>query len=181
MANIEELKARRKELRITFEDLSIKSGIPLRTLENIFHGVTKHPRIDTMQAIERALGIGEIEQTQELSSEEKEFASLVSQLTEEDRKELARFADYLICKRNKNLPTIQQSTNITLENKETSRMTIPEIKHYMKERKITYEELSLRSGLSLSTIKKIFSGISQYPRINTLQAIKLALGIEEIE
>lgn len=57
MANVEYLKAKRKELKITFEELSSKSGIPLRTLENIFHGITINPRIDTMQAIERALGL----------------------------------------------------------------------------------------------------------------------------
>ena len=33
------------------------SGIPLNTLKNIFRGKTEHPRIDTIQSIERALGI----------------------------------------------------------------------------------------------------------------------------
>jgi transcriptional regulator with XRE-family HTH domain len=58
-------------------------------------------------------------------------------------------------------------------------MDILEIKQYMKRNKITYEQLSERSQLSISTIKKIFSGISQYPRIDTMQAIERALGLEE--
>lgn len=57
-------------------------------------------------------------------------------------------------------------------------MEIQAIKKYMKDNHITYDELSKRSGLSISTIKKIFSGISQYPRIDTIQAIERALGLE---
>ena len=56
-------------------------------------------------------------------------------------------------------------------------MEIQEIKKYMKSNHITYEQLAQRSGLSISTIKKIFSGIAQYPRIDTMQAIEKALGL----
>ena len=56
-------------------------------------------------------------------------------------------------------------------------MEIQAIKKYLKENHITYEELAEKSKLSISTIKKIFSGISQYPRIDTMQAIENALGI----
>ena len=55
-------------------------------------------------------------------------------------------------------------------------MEIQAIKKHLKENKITYDELAARSGLSISTIKKIFSGISQYPRVDTMQAIERALG-----
>ena len=56
-------------------------------------------------------------------------------------------------------------------------MEIQAIKAHMKANKITYDELATRSGLSISTIKKIFSGISQYPRVDTMQAIERALGL----
>ena len=46
-----------KQKNITYEKLSEMSGIPLNTLKNIFRGKTEHPRIDTIQAIERALGL----------------------------------------------------------------------------------------------------------------------------
>lgn len=88
MVEIEVFKAKKKELKITFEDLSIKSGIPLRTLENIFHGVTKHPRIDTMQAIERALGLeNEKSPPSGLTEGELEWMKLYHTLTDE-KKEL---------------------------------------------------------------------------------------------
>ena len=58
-------------------------------------------------------------------------------------------------------------------------MEIQAIKKYMKDNHITYDELAARSKLSISTIKKIFSGISQYPRIDTMQAIESALGLNQ--
>ena len=57
-------------------------------------------------------------------------------------------------------------------------MTIQEIKIYLKQNKITYEELAQKSQLSISTIKKVFSGIAQYPRIDTIQKIEQALGLD---
>ena len=51
------MKARKKELKMTLDEISERSGIPKRTLEDIFRGATKNPRIDTMEAIERALGL----------------------------------------------------------------------------------------------------------------------------
>ena len=103
MANIEELKSKRKELKMTFDELSSKSGIPLRTLENIFHGITKNPRIDTMQAIERALGIvpDENEPTFDRppTEEEKQLLDLIMQLTDEETEELSNFVDFILSKR----------------------------------------------------------------------------------
>ena len=58
-------------------------------------------------------------------------------------------------------------------------MEVQAIKKYMKDNHITYDELAAKSGLSISTIKKIFSGISQYPRIDTMQAIETALELNQ--
>lgn len=57
MLNIELWNKKRKEEKMTLEILSQKSDIPLNTLKNIFSGRTMTPRIDTVQAIERALGL----------------------------------------------------------------------------------------------------------------------------
>ena len=74
MYTIEQLKLRKKELGITYEELSYRSVVPLRTLENIFNGITKHPRIDTMQAICRALGLTtEKNSSDELTDAEQEL------------------------------------------------------------------------------------------------------------
>ena len=56
-AKIQYYKDYLKQKNITYEKLSEMSGIPLNTLKNIFRGKTEHPRIDTIQAIERALGL----------------------------------------------------------------------------------------------------------------------------
>ena len=50
-------KARKKELNLTFDDLSELSKVPRRTVISIFSGNTPYPRIDTVQAIEKALGL----------------------------------------------------------------------------------------------------------------------------
>lgn len=57
MINIDLYKKRKKELGLTFEDLFKISGVPIQTLHNVFRGATQTPRIDTIQAIEKALGL----------------------------------------------------------------------------------------------------------------------------
>lgn len=54
---INEIKLYLKKQKITYEELSLKSNIPIGTLKSIFSGRTPNPRIDTVKAIERALGI----------------------------------------------------------------------------------------------------------------------------
>lgn len=50
-------------------------------------------------------------------------------------------------------------------------------KKILKQKKMTYEDLSKISGLSLSCIRKIMSGAARYPRIDTIEAIEGALGL----
>lgn len=57
--DLELWKKRRKELGLRYEDLAEKSGVSKRSIEDIFRGYTTTPRIDTVEAIERALGIDE--------------------------------------------------------------------------------------------------------------------------
>ena len=56
-------------------------------------------------------------------------------------------------------------------------MDVNEIKAYLKANKITYKELSIKTGLALSTIEKIFSGFAKYPRVDTMEKIERALGL----
>ena len=58
-------------------------------------------------------------------------------------------------------------------------MDIMELKKYLKEHKITYKMLAEKSGVPESTIKNIFGGFTQNPRIDTIEAIERALGINE--
>lgn len=54
---IEQLKAEKKRRKMTLQQIADLSGVPKRTVDDIFSGHTQNPRIDTVQAIERALGI----------------------------------------------------------------------------------------------------------------------------
>ena len=96
------LKKRKKELKMTLDEISEKSGIPKRTLEDIFRGKTQNPRIDTMQAIERALGLdNEIPTIPDYtpSEEEKQIFEMIMSMTEEEVDELSNFVDYILSKR----------------------------------------------------------------------------------
>ena len=57
--DIAELKKMLKSKNLTYAKLSELSKVPLQTIQKVFSGQTAHPRIDTMQAIERALGLAD--------------------------------------------------------------------------------------------------------------------------
>ena len=57
-------------------------------------------------------------------------------------------------------------------------MNIENIKKALKDKKITYQRLSELSGVSLSTIKSVFCGKTKNPTIETVNAIKRALGLD---
>ena len=52
---IEAMKARKKELGYTNELIAEKSGVPLSTVQKIFCGATKAPRMETIEAISAVL------------------------------------------------------------------------------------------------------------------------------
>ena len=54
-------------------------------------------------------------------------------------------------------------------------MTIEEIKKWKRTLGMTSEEISSASGIPLSTVQKIFSGVTRSPRRATLDAILSAL------
>ena len=56
-------------------------------------------------------------------------------------------------------------------------MEILQIKKLLKERRITYEQLSQMSGVPMSTIRYIFSGRTPNPRVDTMRAFENALGL----
>lgn len=95
---VQEVKAYLKKNKITYQELSDMSNIALNTLKSIFSGRTPNPRIDTMQAIEKALGIDK-EQAIEMTEEEKQLATLIAELTDDEVKELSNYIDFIISKR----------------------------------------------------------------------------------
>lgn len=57
-------------------------------------------------------------------------------------------------------------------------MNIEILKKILKERKISYAELSGLSGISINTIKSVFCGKTKNPTIDTVNAVKKALGLD---
>lgn len=59
--NIQKWKQRKKELGWTHDELAEKSGVSRRTIAGIFSGDPRYesPTYNTIQAIERALGLSE--------------------------------------------------------------------------------------------------------------------------
>ena len=57
-------------------------------------------------------------------------------------------------------------------------MNIDNLKKILKERKINYAKLSDLSGISINTIKSVFCGKTKNPTIDTVNAIKRALGLD---
>lgn len=52
---LEEMRLRKKELRLTNQEISDRSGVPLGTVQKIFSGHTASPRYETMLALEAVL------------------------------------------------------------------------------------------------------------------------------
>ena len=96
--DIEYAKNVMKDKKITQLKLSEMTNIPLQTIKYIFTGRTKYPRIDTVQAIEKALGLDKAQGT-DISAEDIELLNLIKQLDDDQAKELSNFIDYLISKR----------------------------------------------------------------------------------
>lgn len=57
MELFEVLAARRKLIKMSFDDLSAASKIPVSTLKKILTGVTANPPFETVRAIAHAMGI----------------------------------------------------------------------------------------------------------------------------
>ena len=52
---ISEMKQRKQEMGYSYALISERSGVPISTIQKIFHGETVSPRYETLQALEKAL------------------------------------------------------------------------------------------------------------------------------
>lgn len=107
--DLELWKRLKKEQHLTFDELSERSKIPKRTLEDIFAGRTTDPRTTTVEAIERALGINEKSSPAEQESvkipdalKPYQFAFFegMDGLSEESVKDILKYVDYVKAKEN---------------------------------------------------------------------------------
>lgn len=54
---LEKIAEYKKKMALTTEELSEKSGVPVGTLNKILSGATKDPKLETLKAIARVLGL----------------------------------------------------------------------------------------------------------------------------
>lgn len=54
---IEYINQKRKEMKMSYEELAMVSGVPLGTVNKVLSGATKNPTLSTVNALCKALGI----------------------------------------------------------------------------------------------------------------------------
>lgn len=96
--NLELWKKIKKEKGITIEEIAQKANLPKGTVQNIFCGYVPNPRMYTIQAIEKALGINE--NKIELSEEKKNLLEKIDKMTKEEKQALISFVELMLSKRN---------------------------------------------------------------------------------
>ena len=115
--DIELWKSRKKELNLTFDELSELSGVSRRQLLYIFNGQAKNIGIDTAQRITCALGLDEKEKSPptELSEGEERWMQLYYALTDDNKelliKLIATFKDMPADRRRFVLDAIKMATH----------------------------------------------------------------------
>ncbi len=57
MIDLQLWKERKKALKLSLQDIANETGISISTLKDIFRGATTDPRIETVQRIEKVLGV----------------------------------------------------------------------------------------------------------------------------
>ena len=90
----------KRKLNMTTEELSRESGVPVGTLNKILSGATKDPKLETLKAIARVLGLtlndfDDVEpQTQAAHFDGEDY-------TPEELEEIKKYAEYVRSRRDK--------------------------------------------------------------------------------
>lgn len=96
---LEKIEEYKKRLGMTTADLAEKSGIPKGTLDKILSGVTKDPKLETLKAIARVLGLSldDFDDVEINKSPEPSFDQMITvytrsrkNLSQEEKMRLAR-------------------------------------------------------------------------------------------
>lgn len=87
--NIEHLKQAKKDKKLSYDDIAKLTGYSRSTITNIFCGYIEFPRHETVQAIERALGLAPAFTAEELAQGVGDYPVPLSQ---DDRNRIANLA-----------------------------------------------------------------------------------------
>ncbi len=104
--DLEQLKKRKKELHLTYDDLARLTKLERSTITNVFCGYVKYPRIDTLNKILVAMQLPTTEDEEfgvsnyELTPDKEELLMLYeeigSKLGSEAQKGLINYARFLV-------------------------------------------------------------------------------------
>ena len=88
MINIAVYKKALRDKGLTQIELSKLSGVTLDTVRSIFTGRVKNPRVDTIQALDKVLGIGDYKELarEYLTEQEEQLLSLFKSLSKRGKK-----------------------------------------------------------------------------------------------
>lgn len=87
------IKSILKNKKMTYEELSEKSGVPIGTLKSIFSGRTPHPRTDTMAAILETLGV--VSDSSTVSASKQNLINAISDLSDADVEKALEYLEFL--------------------------------------------------------------------------------------
>lgn len=86
----------KKKLGLTTEELSARSGVPIGTLNKILSGATKDPKLETLKAIARVLGLTLSDFDDNVSEVHTAAAHLDSKdFTEDEWEAVTKFAAFV--------------------------------------------------------------------------------------
>lgn len=103
--NVNKIKKMMEEKGLGNKDLSVKAGVPLRTINNILGGITSNPTIDNMIAIAHALDC--IVDDFIYDPDAQQIYTIAAhhegeEWTKEELDEIEEFKKFVLSKRNKN-------------------------------------------------------------------------------
>lgn len=96
---LEKIAEYKKKLGITTDELSRRSGVPLGTLNKILSGATKDPKLETLKAVAKVLGLSldDFDDSEADTSQEPNYNDVLTiytrsrnQLSQEEKMRLAR-------------------------------------------------------------------------------------------
>lgn len=100
---LDKINELRKMRGLTIEALAESSGVSVSTVKKICAGITTNPNLETVKAIARALNcsLDNISDSEEcIDSAREDFITLFDTLSEEDRADVVRYAEFLKSKHN---------------------------------------------------------------------------------
>ncbi len=103
--DLELYKKVKKEKKMTIADIATAANLPKGTVQNIFCGYIPNPRIDTIEAIERALGI-----------DKQPTATISNEITEERLQALGFDLSEIATLSDKDIETIRNTIRVLVEN-----------------------------------------------------------------